>query len=70
MIEKHVDRNDPPDITVGEIHDLTCRCARLAGKDVPADSWDRVRRSVSDSLGVSPELVTKESSLMRDLRAG
>lgn len=70
LFEKHVDQNEPPDITVGELFDLTCRCVRLAGEEIPADAWDRVRQCVSESLAIAPVVVTKESWLVRDLRAG
>ncbi|HEY5316070.1 MAG TPA: hypothetical protein VIK18_26315 [Pirellulales bacterium] len=70
IIEKHADQNEPPDITVGELYELTCRCIRLAGKTAPADAWERVRHSVSESLAVALDLVTKESWLVRDLGAG
>jgi hypothetical protein len=70
IIEKHVDKNDPPDITAGELSDLTCRCIRLAGREIPPDAWERVRKTVSESLVVAPEIVMKESWLVRDLHAG
>jgi hypothetical protein len=69
VIEKHAHQNEPIDIRAGELYDLTCRAARLAGRQVPSDAWDRVRRSIADGLGVAPELVTKESWLARDLGA-
>jgi hypothetical protein len=69
IIEKHVAQNEPPDISMGELYDLTCRCVGLAGHEIPADAWDRVRRCVSESLAIAPDMVTKESWLVRDLRA-
>jgi hypothetical protein len=69
-IERHADMNDPPDIRVGELYELTCRCVRFAGMELPADAWDRVRRCVSESLAVDLATVTKECWLVRDLHAG
>jgi hypothetical protein len=67
IIERHAYGLDPPDISVGELHDLTCRCMRLAGKEVPVDAWERVRKCVSESLGVEQDRISKESCLTRDL---
>ena len=40
-IEKRMDRTDPPDITIREIHDILCRCVRLSGRKLPDDAWER-----------------------------
>jgi hypothetical protein len=70
IIEKHAYQNEPPDITAGELCDLTCRCIRLAGMEIPADAWERVRGTVAESLAIAPDLVKKDSWLVRDLSAG
>ena len=70
VIEKRAARATPPDITAGEVHELVCRCLRLAQKDIPADAWQRVRDCITEGLNIGPDLVTKRSWLRRDLGAG
>ncbi len=65
-IEKRMDRTDPPDITVRELHDIVCRCVRLSGRMVSDDAWQRVRRCVAEGMGVETGLVDEESRLARD----
>lgn len=70
IIEKHAYRNDPPDIAVGELYDLTCRCIRMSGSETPPDAWERLRDCVAASLGIDTDSIFRESRLVSDLGAG
>ena len=71
QITKMVYRNDPPDITVGEMFDLVSKKAFLAGSfDEEMDKgviWPIFQKEVSDALGVEPHEVTKEKWLAHEL---
>jgi len=70
IIEKRTYRNEPPDITIGELFQLISRGLRLAGKTVPEDAWDRTCQRVAESLGISSESIKQGSWLVKDLGAG
>jgi acyl carrier protein len=57
------------DITAGEIHDRVCELVREQGKAVPFSCWHRVKKCLSDALGVSPKQIRRESWLSEDLGA-
>jgi hypothetical protein len=69
-----MERNDPPDVTAGELFGFVMtRAGRFgyAGDEMDAVSnWLAFQREVSDSLGVEPGEVEKGKRIIRDLGAG
>ena len=69
-----LEKNDPPDITVGDLFDFVRREAphsHIIDDELDADlMWAMFQREVSDSFGVEPSEVTKERWLIHDLGAG
>ena len=65
------------DITIGELHDTLCNYLRSIGREIPADSWERVTTTIADSLGVrcfsssnvDKNEIRRESWLFKDLGA-
>ena len=63
------DRGRLYDLTAGQIHDRLCELMREQGKAVPYSSWHRVKKCLTDALGVSPKLIRRDSRLVQDLSA-
>ena len=57
------------DLTAGELHDRLCELMREQGMAIPFSSWHRVKKCLSNALGVSPNRITRESRLITDLDA-
>jgi hypothetical protein len=71
---KLLEKNEPPDIMVGELFDFVRSRAKRFGvvdDEMDADSiWLMFQRDISDSLGVEPGEVVRGKWIIRDLGAG
>ena len=60
-------RRSPPDVTVGELHDMVVRACIETGVRVPPSSWTRVKLELARVLRKSPRLIHPHTLLARDL---
>jgi acyl carrier protein len=56
-----------PVVTAGDIHAIVCAILAEKGMTVPADSWPRVRKVLSDVTGHALDEITAQSRLFDDL---
>jgi acyl carrier protein len=70
---KLFEKNDPPDILVGDLYEcVRIRAVRAGTLDDELDAeamWPMFREEVSGALGVDPDDITKASRMFRDLGA-
>ena len=54
-------------LTAGQLGELTTAKIRAAGREVPADGWERVVVALAEALNVKPRRITRGSRLYADL---
>ena len=58
------------DLTVGDLHEWVCEELRSQGRPVPYSSWRRLKRCISEALGVHMKEFRPQSRWRQDLGAG
>ncbi|HKI38239.1 MAG TPA: hypothetical protein VKA46_40670 [Gemmataceae bacterium] len=64
---RHLERQQPPDITAGELFAIVRRKVWDAGRPAPADSWRRLSQALGEALNVPAPSLLCESRLRADL---
>ena len=62
-------RKRPTNVTAGMIHERLCTLLKEHGREVPADSWDRVRHCIAGALGIPLEEIQRGDRIVQDLGA-
>jgi hypothetical protein len=64
---KRLPARRPFDATAGEMHDWVTSICRDRGVTVPWSSWTRVRIELAKTVGKPPQVVHRETLIVRDL---
>jgi acyl carrier protein len=56
-----------PTVTAGDVHTVVCAILAENGMTVPADSWPRVRKVLSEVTGHAVDEITTQSRLFDEL---
>ncbi|HSI33891.1 MAG: hypothetical protein ACAI43_14930 [Phycisphaerae bacterium] len=67
--EMRLRRRERPPLTAGLLHRQLVEFLSRNRLDVPADSWERVRKCLSAALGVKEDEIRPDSRLIEDLGA-
>ena len=54
-------------LTAGDMLRATEKMIKAAGKEVPEDCWPRLQKCIAETVAISPEEVSLESKLVKDL---
>ena len=57
----------PYDLTAGELHDWVVKLCEARGVKVPRSSWNRVRLELAKVVGKPPQIIHRETMVVRDL---
>ena len=57
----------PPDTTAGALHDWVVRLCEAKGANVPHSSWSRVRLELAKVVGKPPQIIHRDTLVIRDL---
>jgi hypothetical protein len=64
---RHLEKQQPPDITAGELFAIMRRKVWDTGHPAPADGWQRLTGALSEALNVPASSILCESRLRADL---
>jgi len=56
-----------PTVTAGDVHTVVCAILTENGMAIPADSWPRVRKVLSEVTGHAVDKITRQSRLFDEL---
>jgi hypothetical protein len=57
----------PFDATAGEVHDVLVELCTHQGVAIPPSSWNRVKKALADVTGTAPDLIRRETWLVKEL---
>jgi hypothetical protein len=60
----------PPDVTAGELHGWVVKLCEARGLVVPYSSWNGVRLELAKTLGKPPQVIHRDTLVVRDLGLG
>lgn len=57
----------PHDLTAGELHDWVVKLCEARGVKVPHSSWNGVKLELAKVVGKPPQVIHRETLIVRDL---
>ena len=57
----------PHDLTAGELHDWVVKLCEARGVKVPYSSWNGVKLELAKVVGKRPQIIHRETLVVRDL---
>jgi hypothetical protein len=57
----------PPDMTAGELHDWVVKLCEARGVKVPYSSWNRVKIELAKVVSKSPQIIHRDTLVVRAL---
>jgi hypothetical protein len=57
----------PHDLTAGELHDWVVTLCEARGVSVPRSSWNRVKLELARTVGKPPQIIHRNTLIVRDL---